>query len=156
MKNAMRIYSALLKLYPRSYRSAFGVQMLQTFIDHHEDVEKSEGSVGAGFWLSVMGDEIRNIAAQHLISVRDENSFLKLTGPERVVSALLLVPLGALFYAALVGTSLALPHPPLTGISVLVALAVLLLLSGLLSLAASYILASVLVGVSLKRPPGVD
>ena len=147
MKHANQIYKVLLKLYPQSYREAFGTQMMQTFIDHYADVEKSEGRVSLSFWLSVITDEVRNIPAQHLTPLKGTGTFLEVTVTKLALSAVLLIPLYVLFYAVLVQVSLALPHPHLSGIGVLIALAALLLLPGVFSLVASYALASAVVRI---------
>jgi len=70
MEHAAHVYAALLRLYPAAYRRAFGVQILQTFKDQYRDVSEHGGSVGLPFWLSVVGDEVRNIAKEQIVAVR--------------------------------------------------------------------------------------
>ena len=147
MRNPRGVYKALLKLYPTGYRSAFGDEMLQTFIDHYRDVEEAEGGVVISFWLSVVTDEMRNIAAQHRKSLMEADTFLEVTAPKLAIAAVLLIPLYAALYAVLVKVALSLPHPPLSGLAVAIALATLVLLPGLMSIATSYALASVLIEV---------
>ena len=145
MKTAERIYGVLLTLYPRGYREAFGPEMMQTFLDHYEDVARSGGHVGSGFWLSALTDEIKNIARQHRASLTTAGDLSKVSTTASVVSALLFVPLCAVFYAALVTVSLAVPHPPVSGVGVVVTLSGLLFLSAVLSAVSSSALAGALV-----------
>lgn len=155
MKNAIRIYNALLRFYPASYRSAFGAQMLQTFIDHYKD-EVSGGHVNIRFWISTITDEFQNIAAQYGNLLMEGNSLRKVTVWKLLIAAVFIVPLYAIFYALLVRVSLALPHPHVSGISVVIALAALLLVfPGALSITASYLLANMLVSLFAKRKPGI-
>lgn len=151
MKNARFLYAQLLKLYPRSYREAFGAEIMQTFMDHYMDVEQSEGCVSIAFWLPMISDEIKNILEQQRASLMEENTFLKMTLSKWVLSGVFLIPLFILCYAALVKVALALPHPPVSGMGVLFALATLLLFSSVFSVVSSCLLANALVSVFLKR-----
>ncbi len=152
MKNAIRLYNVILMFYPHSYREFFGAQMMQTFMDNYKDVEESDGSVSIRFGISAITDEIQNILRQHATSLTEGNNFLKVTVSKLVVSAILLVPLYAVFCALLVKISLALPHPHVSGIGALIALtAILLLLPGLLGGMTSWVFASALVSVFPKR-----
>ncbi|MCX6049666.1 MAG: hypothetical protein NT075_31590 [Chloroflexi bacterium] len=151
MKNAQLIYNGLLKFYPHNYRKEFGAQMMQTFIDHYQDVEKSEGRVSINFWRLAITDEVKNITKQQITFLIEENNFQKVSVSTMVVSALLFMPLYALFYVALVKVSLALPHPHVSGIGVIIALAALLLFPGVLSMVVSYMLAHAFVSVFTKH-----
>lgn len=151
MKIARRLYKLLLTLYPHSYRTAFGEQMMQTFIDHYTDVATSVGRVRMDFWLFMIIDEIKNIMRQQMISLREDRTLLTVTVAKVVVSAVLLIPLSALCYAILVNAILAVPHPPVSGIGFLIALAALVLFSGVLSVVVSYVLASLVVRALPKR-----
>ena len=151
MKNAQQIYNALLYLYPRSYRKAFGAQMMQTFRDQYQDVEKSEGRVCTRFWLSAIADEIKNIATQHLTGFREGAILREVTASKVITSAVLLIPLYVVFYAALVNIALAVPHPHLSGIGVLIALGGLFLLPGAFSIMAGCALASTFASVFPRR-----
>ena len=154
MKTARRVYSMLLMLYPHGYRKAFGAEMMQTFIDHYADVEKSEGRVSMTFWLWAMADEIKNVARQHAAPRTARDSFLRVTTTKLIMSALLLVPLYAVFYAVLVNVSLALPHPHVSGVGVVFTLAALCLLPGVLSGVCGYVIASAVVSVFTGRKAG--
>jgi|GEM_PF-2643319 hypothetical protein len=145
MKNALQFYRLLLTLYPRAFRAAFGAQMLQTFLDQYADVEASEGAVGLAFWLFLLADEARSIAEQHR----------RASAARLALAAALFLPLFAVFYAALVRVSLALPHPPVSGAGFLLALAGLLLLPGILGAVVSYTLAGVVTaGLAVARGTG--
>src|SRR5690606_25439935 len=69
MTGAARFYGSLLRLYPRSYRQAFGAEMLQTFVDWHDDVAGADGRVGIRSWLPMVADEARNIVGQRVESL---------------------------------------------------------------------------------------
>jgi hypothetical protein len=148
MKTAIHVYSFLLSLYPHKYQQAFRAQMLQTFIDQYQDIEKSGGGVSTGFWCSTIADEVQNIARQHTILLTNKNPFLKVTIGKLLLSMLLVIPVYPIFYVLLVKTSLALPHPHLSGIGVLIALALLLVVPGVGSLVTSCVLASAMVSLS--------
>jgi len=64
------VYASLLRLYPAAYRRAFGAQMLRTFKDQYRDVSEHGGSVGLPFWVSVVADDVRNIAKEQAVAVR--------------------------------------------------------------------------------------
>lgn len=147
MKTAHDLYAALLTLYPPRYRKAFGAEMRQTFLDQITDIERSEDCVSLAFWLTTLADEIPNILEQHRIALLEEHSFLRDTPSKRILTAMLFLPLYAVFYAALVRTALVIPHPPISGIGVLVVLATLLLFAGILSAVTGYLLASALVSL---------
>ena len=148
MNNAIRIYSALLRLYPRGYRQAFGPQMLQTFADQVHDLEGASGAGDSGalspaFWAATLADELQNIVRQHAAPLSQTGHVLKLTGAKLALSAVLLLPLYLTLCLVLVNVSVAIPHPPLSGLSVIFAFGMLLVvIPGLLSAALSYLLAS--------------
>lgn len=77
MNNARTLYTALLKLYPCRYRQAFGTQMLQTFLDHYQDMVSTEGRVGLAFWWATFCDEVPNIVRQRVTAWTEERSFLQ-------------------------------------------------------------------------------
>ena len=153
MKTAIRIYNFLLRLYPPGYRKEFGAQMMQTFMDHYEDIEKAGGRTGMYFWSLTVTDEVRNIARQRAAFLTEENNFLKVSVWKLVISGILLLPLYAIFCASLVKISLALPHPHVSGIFAIIAMAtVAVILPGLFSVVVSYTLASAFVGIFPRRP----
>jgi len=65
---AFRLYAALLMFYPPGHQRAFGAQMLQTFKDQYKDVRETEGTIGLGFWIGVITDDMKNIVKEHLTS----------------------------------------------------------------------------------------
>jgi hypothetical protein len=145
MKTAERVYDALLRLYPQSYRDTFGAEMRQTFRDLYQDVQRSHGRVGVGFWLEIVGDDLRNVLRQHAACAAAGNGSPGVTVFRRALTAALSVPLYALMFAALVRVCLALPHPHVSGLGALAALSALFVLPAFLSLAASWALATGLV-----------
>jgi hypothetical protein len=151
MKTATKLYSFLLSLYPRGYQQAFRAQMMQTFVDHYQDVEKLESHVSIGFWFSTIADEAQNIARQHTTLLTERNPFLRVTIGKLLLSMLLLIPFYATFFVLLVKISLALSHPHVSGIGVLVAFLLLLVVPGACGLGVSYLLASALVSIFRKR-----
>ncbi len=154
MKGPIRFYKFLLSLYPMSHQRACGAQMLQTFIDHYRDVEKSRGRVGMYFWLAIISDEIPSIARERTILLWEGNSFWKMTGWKVVLSLPSMILLYAASCALLVKLSLSLPHPHVSGIGFLFALAYLLAVPAIFSAAASYALASVLLSLLPRRKAG--
>lgn len=58
---AERVYAALLRLYPRGHRRAYGPLMLQTFRDQVREALASSGSLGTAFWLEVLADVVRSV-----------------------------------------------------------------------------------------------
>lgn len=146
MRRAIRGYKLLLNLYPHGYRAAFAAQMTQTFIDHYQDIEELEGHVGMRFWISTGMDEAANIVRQHSATLM-ESSFLRITAWKLVVTAMFFVPLLPVFLVAVVRTSLALPHPHVSGLGVVVAFAALLAIATALGVMVSYLLASAIVRV---------
>src|SRR5262245_30279244 len=67
---AVRFYARLLRLYPRSYREAFGAHMLQTFKDHYTDVVAHAGKAGLSFWLGVVSDAVTSISCEYLAQLK--------------------------------------------------------------------------------------
>jgi hypothetical protein len=154
MKNAIRIYNFLLRFYPRSYRETFGAQMMQTFSDQYEEVQASEGQVSIHFWLWTIADEIQNIVREQMSWLPQVNHFVKVSIGKLILSAVFLLPLYPIFVLVFIRTSLALPHPSVSGFSALFALAaVLLVLPGVASILVSYLLASTIAATfsSAKR-----
>ncbi len=151
MNIAKQLYTLLLRLYPRSYRNAFGADMLQTFVDQYTDVKTSAGRVSMYFWLSTVTDELQNILRQYRTSLTEGHAFLRLTVTKLVVSAMLLIPLYPLCYAALVSAALRLPHPSVSGLGFLGVLAMVVLLAGIFSGATSYLLVSLVLSVRSQR-----
>ena len=145
MKTAQQIYNLLVQLYPRSYRNLFGAEMMQTFMDHYQDVEASAGKVNMQFWLALIIDEMPSIAREHAASQLTRHPFLQLTISKVVIGVMILIPLYSLLFALLVKIALAIPHPPLHGLAVLITFALLLLLPGVFSIMVSYLLASAFV-----------
>lgn len=152
MKTAIRIYGLLLWFYPRRFRKQFSAEMMQTFRDHCNDLQDMGGPMNVSFWFLTITDEARNIARQRLAFLTEENHFLRLSAGKLALGAVFLLPLFGIFSALFVRASLALPHPPLSGIVALIAMAtVAVVLPGILSLAISYTLASAFVRILPKR-----
>lgn len=152
MKTAIRTYNLLLKFYPRQFRKEFGAQMIQTFRDHYNDLEKSGGHMGMFFWFMATKDEVRNIFRQRLAFFTEGNRLLKMSVEKLVLSAILVLPLYGIFCASIVNISLTLPHPPLSGIYAIIAMAtVAVILPGILSVVLSYTLASAFVSIVTNR-----
>jgi hypothetical protein len=141
MKNALRAYGALLRLYPASYRQEFGAEMLQTFRDHYFDIQNSKAETGAVFWFSAIVDETKNIVRQNVSSLGDANGFFKPSWP-KVLTALFVLPFYVLCSAATVKLSLAIPHPAVSGLGAVLALAMtLVIVPAAISVVSSYFLA---------------
>ncbi len=59
---AVKVYQALLRLYPPAFRQEYGEPMLQVFRDGCREAEKRGGMVR--FWLAALVDLLRNAAAE--------------------------------------------------------------------------------------------
>lgn len=152
MKNAVRTYNLLVRCYPRKYRDAFGAQMLQTFSDHYADVKESDGHVGVRFWSSLIADELPNQVRQRVAYLTESDGLLKVPVGRATAVAVFVLPLYATFCGLLVKLALALPHPPVSGIFAIIAMAtVAIVLPGILSLMVSCLLASALASTVTKR-----
>ena len=77
MKNARTLYTALLKLYPGRYQEEFGLQMLQTFLDHYQDLVSTQERMGLAFWWATLCDEVPNIVRQRVTAWREERNFFE-------------------------------------------------------------------------------
>ncbi|HEV7216501.1 MAG TPA: hypothetical protein VGP33_15405 [Chloroflexota bacterium] len=102
-EKALRLYAALLRLYPRAHRQAFGAQMLRTFRDQYDDASKHAGGAGPGFWLAVIGDEMTNIVKEQAVAVQTRRT---LTVP-RLVLAVTLVAVVSVLLMPVVSVRLA-------------------------------------------------
>jgi hypothetical protein len=152
MKNAIRVYGLLLRLYPRGYREAFGAQMLRTFVDWYADAGGAEGRVGVRFWFSLVADELRNVVRQHGAALAEGDGHVRVSVGRAAVAAVFAFPLFAAFWGLVVKLALALPHPPVSGIFAVVALAtVALVIPGVLGVAVSWVLAGALLRIWAKR-----
>lgn len=61
-----RLYQLLLQLYPRSFRRAYGAEMLQLFTDCCLDAIAARGAVGLlDLWLITLGDLARSLVREH-------------------------------------------------------------------------------------------
>lgn len=69
------VYAAMLHLYPRSYRKAFGDQMLQTTADMLDD---SKGKTDrAKMWVAIVANIPGEIVRQRLISIGESMNISK-------------------------------------------------------------------------------
>jgi hypothetical protein len=151
MKSAVQFYRFLLSLYPASHQKAFGAQMLQTFIDHYQDVEESQSSVVIFFWLATIADEMASIARERTSWLWEGNGFWRMSPWKLVLSVPPMIPFYAISCALLVKVSLGVPHPHVSGIGFPFALAFFLVLPGIFSAAASYAFASALFSLLPRR-----
>jgi hypothetical protein len=105
MTRATRVYTFLLRLYPKRHQQAFGTQMLQTFKDHYRDTSVEGGSVGIGFWFGVIADEARGIARERTVALRVLLAVLAIAMvavlPFRPIFLLVLLPLICLSFLPL-------------------------------------------------------
>jgi hypothetical protein len=151
MKSFRTLYRTWLWLYPPAYRRAFGAEMLQTFVDDCDDTRRTDGALGAGFWIAALTDELSNLARQHRDSIRETDGSPARTAGRLVLVALLLPATFVVSWASLVRLILAQPHPHVQGIGALAALAALVLAAGTLSLIASAIVAHAALAVFPAR-----
>jgi hypothetical protein len=71
---ALRVYTLLVRLYPRDYRQAFGTQMRQTFKDAYADLVAQSGGVGLRFWLGVIGDAVLSSIHEHIAALKGRSA----------------------------------------------------------------------------------
>ncbi len=90
MEQYRRAYSALLKLFPKSYRDRFGEGMEQTFTDLLMERSQSHGNLfGYVLWMST--DTFKAILKQHLTHMTTPNK--RVIGILLTIIGILLVPL---------------------------------------------------------------
>ena len=151
--NPIRVYRLLLRAYPRRYREEFGDDMLQTFTDYHTDIVATNGHAGVQFWAPLIADDLRNAGRQRLASLSDGDGTSTLSVGRLVLAALFLVPIFVLLSAASVTVALAMPHPPINGIVVPIALVtVAIVVPGTLGAAICWGLAGAAQHLWSKRP----
>ncbi len=75
-EQALRVYNAILRLYPRAFRLRFQAEMLQTFKDQYQDQAGRPERLGLIFWLRVVLDELPYILGEHISSLTRENRML--------------------------------------------------------------------------------
>jgi hypothetical protein len=100
---ALRIYTLLVRLYPRAYQAAFGAQMLQTFKDQYTDLVAQEGNAGLIFWLGVVGVAVTSIPGEHLAHLKGEKRIMNKYSFGLALGALFVLPVMTLL-GALLGT----------------------------------------------------
>ncbi len=150
--NAIQIYRQLLKIYPRHYGEAFEADMVQTFADYHADVIAQGGHPGMRFWTLLIADDMRNAGRQHLASLAEGDGTVTLSAGRLALAALFLIPLFVLLSAASIMLALAVPHPPINGIIVPIALiSVGIVIPGILGIAVSWGLAGLVQRLWAKR-----
>ncbi len=144
MKTAVFLYSIVLRVYPRSYRVAFGADMLQTFIDSYGDMEAPGKLAHLRFWLFMLGDELGNIVQQHGVAFVQRYPFYRVSLPRLLVAGLCFIPAFIVCYAVLISITLWLPLPAVSGLGFPLALLALTMLSAIASGFGSYTLACTL------------
>jgi hypothetical protein len=154
--NATQFYRLLLQhLYPRRYREAFGDDMLQTFSDYYADAKALNDHAGVRFWASLIADDLQNAGRQHLASLTEGDGTVTLSVGRLALAALFLIPLFVFLSAASIMVALAVPHPPVNGIIVPIALVMVgVVVPGVFGAAVSWGLAGVVQGLWSKRPMG--
>ncbi len=75
-EQALRVYNAILRVYPRAFRLRFQAEMLQTFKDQYQDQAGRPERLGLIFWLRVVLDELPYILGEHMSSLTGENRML--------------------------------------------------------------------------------
>lgn len=148
-------YRLLLRLYPRRFREEFGDDMLQTFLDYHADATAGDGQAGFRFWTFLIVDDLRSAARQHLATVTGGSGTVTLSIGRLALTMLFLVPLFVVLSAASVTIALAVPHPPVNGIIVPIALVMVgIVVPGTVGAAISWSLAGAVQHLWAKRPSG--
>jgi hypothetical protein len=107
MDLSRRLYSALLKLYPRDFSGEFGSAMMQLFTDQCRCAVRESGTRGMVFlWLRTISDLIGSVPREHLASPRASLGLLEAV-PNKPLPwkgvALVMIPC-LLFFAGQIGT----------------------------------------------------
>lgn len=69
------LYRLLLRLYPRSFRRAYGAEMLQLFTDCCRDAIVAKGLMGlAGLWQHTIGDLAHSLVREHRAAIERSRS----------------------------------------------------------------------------------
>ncbi|MCB9449922.1 MAG: hypothetical protein H6672_00690 [Anaerolineaceae bacterium] len=107
-KHSIRLYRALLCLYPAAHRRAYGDLMTQTFRDGQRDACLQGRMALVGWWWRTVGDMIRTVPAEHLAGrkVGLMDSALFKNHPGRAASLLFLLPgiFLSLYYFTMIDT----------------------------------------------------
>ena len=84
----LRMYRALLGLFPPRYRKEHGRALERLFQDTHAAWGRERGGHGAAFWLRIAGDVVRGAAAEVMAAgvalafgLLTIGSFLRVPGP---------------------------------------------------------------------------
>jgi hypothetical protein len=120
----------------------FASEMEQTFADLYREADHT-GRLSLGMFLvAFLIDELRNILAQHWTELAVARRTGTIPAGQILLAAFLVIPCWVGATGISVSLALALPHPALSGVFVLVALAlVLLIVPTLVALAVSWLLA---------------
>jgi hypothetical protein len=103
----------------------------------------------------LIADDLRNAGRQHLATLTEGDSTVTIPVGRLALTALFLIPLFALLSAASIVVSLAVPHPPVNGIVVPIALVMVgIMIPGVLGASVSWVLAGAVQHLWSKRPMG--
>jgi hypothetical protein len=83
---ALRIYTLLIRLYPRDYRQVFGTQMRQTFKDAYADRVRKSGCVGLRFWMEIIGDAVITSTSEHIAVLKERSAMQQIWIRQGIVS----------------------------------------------------------------------
>jgi hypothetical protein len=97
-RRAMRIYGALVRLYPLDHRRQYGSLMAQLFRDQYRDTcRDGRRRVLVGFWIRTLLDLVRSVSREQLVETTNR---IKGTPPGKPSLAAACIGLGALGCAA--------------------------------------------------------
>lgn len=71
VESSVRVYQALIRAYPASFRREYGNEMALVFREHLADVFRERGTIGLAFaWFRVLGDLARTAPQEHLFEMQ--------------------------------------------------------------------------------------
>lgn len=98
----MRVYEALLRLYPQAYRREYGPMMLQLFRDQCRDLCRRGNHGAAGFWLWTLADVCRSAFREQLT---EQTNHMKNMPPRKLSLILFVVAVGASVFSCYLTSS---------------------------------------------------
>lgn len=107
LMTAERIYTALLRLYPRAHRAEYGALMLQAFKDAYRDAYTTDGRIGIAFWLDALADVVTSAAREQWATLQGVPLMYRIEKHPGVFTGL---ALGGLATIAVVWTNVLFPN----------------------------------------------
>ncbi len=97
-------YKFLLFFYPKQYRKRFGEEMLFAFDHMYQEELAKHGSIGIGFWFSIVSDTIQSSITEHFSMIKKQGikKYFNIN-TYNIIGGILLLPFLILFGIDLLG-----------------------------------------------------